>query len=34
MDILESLASVGIFALFSLVILGIIALAKIIRKIK
>lgn len=34
MTILEELAAVGIFALFALVILGIVALAKIIRRIK
>ena len=34
MTILEELAAVGIFALLALVILGIVALAKIIRRIK
>lgn len=34
MTILEQLAAIGMFALFALVILGIVALAKIIRRIK
>lgn len=34
MSILEQLAAIGMFALFALVILGIVALAKIIRRIK
>ena len=34
MAILEQLAAIGMFALFALVILGIVALAKIIRRIK
>ena len=34
MAILEQLAAVGIFALIALVILGIVALAKIIHRIK